>query len=276
LLWTGADKLTGKTGNNGDKCCCLGQESPWLNDDSEEAQENCTSLHGNVFREETCQIHAGSVVVLRDIDKDLMTEQSQASKEGCGAARRGVFRFLHILEQHEGIPHQCSVNLVGRAGNQNAHQCRQSNGEWQSSGYANNMRVLLLGESSPIREAIGRSSVRTTDGGDTLNEAERSICGGDGNDRTDEVTRGATVLCYGPAEQAEDCGDCGEECGCEERLQFVRLNIHYNWDVDYHIDEEADQILRRGSGATGVLESYLCERSHGYVLTSRGECLPCL
>lgn len=47
-----------ETGEDGDEGCGSGEESPWLGEDPEDGEDDCSAALGEVFGTEHCDVHS--------------------------------------------------------------------------------------------------------------------------------------------------------------------------------------------------------------------------
>lgn len=147
----------GECGNHTQENGRLGEEAPGLDQDSEDHEEEGTALHGDVAREDAGEIHAGSNVVLGDVDEDLVHVDGEAGEEGCGSTAGCVVGRLDVGEDGEGLPH-CGAEVgAGGTGGEDTKEGTESDDDWHGGCRTKDVGVLVLGEASPLNPFVSVS-----------------------------------------------------------------------------------------------------------------------
>jgi hypothetical protein len=229
----------------------LREKAPRLHDNAKDRKQDRTTLRRDISREDSREVHAGAHVVLRDVHKDLMRPDAQASKEGQRPSTSSVVLVLRELENHQRLPHALAVLSTRGARSQDTQQRADGDADRHREGRAEDVAVLAAGETRPVREPIGGAAVDAADGRDALDEAEGARAAGDGDGGRDQIAWAAAVHGHGPGHDPEDGADCADEGGPHEFLELVWLDPDYYREVEDYVEEEADEVFRIGSGAGG-------------------------
>ena len=103
--------------------------------------------------------------------------------------------------------------------------------------------MTALAVSTPVREAVGASSIRARDRGNALDDAETSFHFRQLYCRLDEVARTSAIHGNGPAKDTAKRSGRNDNIGLEEFDYLVRRHKVDDWEVQADEEYEPNELF---------------------------------